>query len=129
MNIDTKSGILSSGMCSLTAYRNFYLFIRYLRIITPPAADFLLEEDLKGSGVPETDEMTTRLTERLDIVHPMIQPPMTFAAGGPLAKAVSDAGAPGMIGGGCGDAPKMLDVPQDQGLWGPGQDRTGLIAP
>ena len=48
--------------------------------------------------------MKTRLTERLDIVHPLIQAPMAFAAGGALAKAVSDAGALGMIGGGYGDA-------------------------
>lgn len=47
--------------------------------------------------------MKTRLTERLDIVHPLIQAPMAFAAGGALAKAVSDAGALGMIGGGYGD--------------------------
>ena len=48
--------------------------------------------------------MKTRLTERLDIVHPLIQAPMAFAAGGALAKAVSEAGALGMIGGGYGDA-------------------------
>ncbi|MAM07128.1 MAG: oxidoreductase [Hyphomonas sp.] len=48
--------------------------------------------------------MKTRLTERLGIAHPVIQAPMAFAAGGALAKAVSKAGALGMIGGGYGDA-------------------------
>ena len=48
--------------------------------------------------------MKTRLTEKLDIIHPLIQAPMAFVAGGALAKSVSDAGALGMIGCGYGDA-------------------------
>ncbi|MFC6641556.1 hypothetical protein [Sulfitobacter profundi] len=37
--------------------------------------------------------LTTRLTKRLGISHPIIQAPMAFAAGGRLAAAVSSAGA------------------------------------
>jgi nitronate monooxygenase len=47
--------------------------------------------------------VTTRLTERLGIKHPIISAPMAFAAGGKLAAAVSNAGALGLIGGGYGD--------------------------
>jgi nitronate monooxygenase len=47
--------------------------------------------------------ITTRLTERLGIEHPVIQAPMAGAAGGQLAAAVSSAGGLGMIGGGYGD--------------------------
>ncbi len=47
--------------------------------------------------------LTTRLTKRLGIVHPIILAPMAFAAGGRLAAAVSDAGGLGLIGGGYGD--------------------------
>jgi len=47
--------------------------------------------------------ITTRLTERLGIEHPVIQAPMASAAGGRLAAAVSSAGGLGMIGGGYGD--------------------------
>jgi len=43
--------------------------------------------------------ISTRLTERLGIAHPIIQAPMAFAAGGRLAAAVSGAGGLGMIGG------------------------------
>ena len=48
--------------------------------------------------------LTTRLTERLVIRHPIIAAPMAFAAGGRLAAAVSVAGGLGLIGGGYGDA-------------------------
>ena len=47
--------------------------------------------------------ITTRLTQRLGIVHPIISAPMALAAGGALASAVSNAGAFGFIGGGYGD--------------------------
>ena len=47
--------------------------------------------------------MKTRLTERLDIAHPVISAPMALAAGGALAAAVSRAGGLGLIGGGYGD--------------------------
>jgi nitronate monooxygenase len=47
--------------------------------------------------------LTTRLTERLGIHHPVISAPMAFAAGGLLAAAVSEAGGLGLIGGGYGD--------------------------
>lgn len=46
----------------------------------------------------------TRLTERLNIRHPVIQAPMAYAAGGRLAAAVSGAGGLGFIGGAYGDA-------------------------
>ena len=48
--------------------------------------------------------MQTRLTERLDIEHPIISAPMGFLAGGRLAAAVSHAGGLGLIGGGYGDS-------------------------
>ena len=44
--------------------------------------------------------LTTRLTERLGLAHPVILAPMAFAAGGRLAAAVSRAGGLGLIGGG-----------------------------
>ncbi len=47
--------------------------------------------------------ITTRLTERLRITHPVISAPMALAAGGRLAAAVSNAGGLGLIGGGYGD--------------------------
>ena len=47
--------------------------------------------------------ITTRLTERLGIEHPVIQAPMASAAGGQLAAAVSSAGGLGLIGGGYGN--------------------------
>ena len=47
--------------------------------------------------------ITTRLTQRLGITHPIISAPMAFAAGGALAAAVSNAGGLGLIGGGYGD--------------------------
>ncbi len=47
--------------------------------------------------------MKTRLTEKLGIDHPIVSAPMAFAAGGTLAKAVTDAGGLGLIGGGYGD--------------------------
>jgi nitronate monooxygenase len=45
----------------------------------------------------------TRLTERLNIEHPILNAPMGTAAGGRLAAAVTAAGGLGMIGGGLGD--------------------------
>ncbi len=47
--------------------------------------------------------ISTRLTKRLGITHPVILAPMGFAAGGRLAAAVSNAGGLGLIGGGYGD--------------------------
>ena len=47
--------------------------------------------------------LTTRLTERLKIAHPILLAPMGFAAGGKLAAAVTNAGGLGLIGGGYGD--------------------------
>lgn len=47
--------------------------------------------------------IVTRLTEALNIKHPIISAPMAFAAGGKLAAAVCNAGALGLIGGGYGD--------------------------
>lgn len=48
--------------------------------------------------------LSTRLTDRFDIRHPVIQAPMGFAAGGRLAASVTIAGGLGLIGGGYGDA-------------------------
>jgi len=48
--------------------------------------------------------ITTRLTEKLALHHPIISAPMAFAAGGRLAAAVSAGGGFGLIGGGYGDA-------------------------
>jgi nitronate monooxygenase len=47
--------------------------------------------------------IATRLTERLNITHPILQAPMALAAGGKLAAAVTKAGGLGLIGGGYGD--------------------------
>jgi nitronate monooxygenase len=46
--------------------------------------------------------ITTRLTERFGLRHPIISAPMGFAAGGVLAGAVSAAGGFGLIGAGYG---------------------------
>lgn len=48
--------------------------------------------------------LTTRLTEKLGIAHPILLAPMGVMAGGRLAAAVSRAGGLGIIGGGYGDA-------------------------
>lgn len=53
--------------------------------------------------------ITTRLTEKLGIKHPVIQAPMAIASGGKLAAAVSSAGGLGMIGGGYGDENWLLE--------------------
>lgn len=45
----------------------------------------------------------TKLTELLNIEHPIILAPMAFVSGGSLASAVSNAGGLGLIGGGYGD--------------------------
>ncbi len=50
----------------------------------------------------------TRLTQALNIRHPIISAPMAFAGGGALAAMVSHAGGLGLIGGGYGD-PTWLD--------------------
>src|SRR5262245_16984248 len=47
--------------------------------------------------------IATRLTERLDIVHPVVCAPMDVIAGGKLAAAVSGAGGLGFVGGGYAD--------------------------
>jgi len=47
--------------------------------------------------------LKTKLTELLDIKHPIIQAPMAFVSGGALASATSNAGGLGMIGGGYGE--------------------------
>jgi nitronate monooxygenase len=52
--------------------------------------------------------LTTRLTERLGITHPILSAPMALVAGGRLAAAVSASGGLGIIGGGYGD-PDWLD--------------------
>jgi nitronate monooxygenase len=47
--------------------------------------------------------LRTRLTERLNITHPVLLAPMGSVSGGRLAGAVSEAGGLGLIGGGYGD--------------------------
>lgn len=47
--------------------------------------------------------LSTRLTERLGIAHPILSAPMALAGGGALAAAVSHAGGLGLIGGGYGN--------------------------
>jgi len=54
-------------------------------------------------------KVTNRLTETLNIRHPIVSAPMAFAGGGHLAAAVSRAGGLGLIGGGYGD-PGWLDA-------------------
>ena len=46
--------------------------------------------------------ISTRLTRRLGISHPILSAPMAFASGGKLAAAVTHAGGLGFIGGGYG---------------------------
>jgi nitronate monooxygenase len=53
--------------------------------------------------MPDNPLLRTRLTEALNLNHPVIGAPMAFAAGGDLASAISQAGGLGMIGGGYGD--------------------------
>jgi nitronate monooxygenase len=48
--------------------------------------------------------ISTRLTARLGIRHPIVSAPMALAGGGALAAAVSRSGALGLIGGGYGDS-------------------------
>jgi nitronate monooxygenase len=47
--------------------------------------------------------ISTRLTQRFNIIHPVISAPMDVIAGGKLAAAVSGAGGLGMLGGGYSD--------------------------
>jgi nitronate monooxygenase len=53
--------------------------------------------------------ISTRLTERLGITHPIIGAPMDLIAGGRLAAAVSAAGGLGFLGGGYGDDADWFD--------------------
>ena len=50
----------------------------------------------------ENVPLSTRLTERFGLTHPVVLAPMAFAAGGSLAAAVSAAGGLGLVGGGYG---------------------------
>lgn len=53
--------------------------------------------------------LSTRLTERFELLHPIISAPMAFAAGGRLAAAVSCGGGFGLIGGGYGDRTWLVE--------------------
>jgi nitronate monooxygenase len=53
--------------------------------------------------------IATRLTERLNITHPVISAPMDVIAGGKLAAAVSGAGGLGFLGGGYADDESWLE--------------------
>jgi nitronate monooxygenase len=59
------------------------------------------EHDPSHEPVPSEDTMiSTRLTERLGIRHPIVCAPMAYVAGGALAAAVSRAGGLGIVAGG-----------------------------
>src|ERR1700730_4075848 len=59
------------------------------------------EHDHSHEAVPFEDTMiSTRLTERFGIEHPIICAPMALVTGGELASAVSHAGGLGIVGGG-----------------------------
>jgi nitronate monooxygenase len=53
--------------------------------------------------------ISTRLTERLGITHPVVSAPMDVIAGGKLAAAVSGAGGLGFLGGGYSDDDTWFD--------------------
>jgi len=54
-----------------------------------------------NTGVPAVDTMiSTRLTERFGLRHPIVCAPMAYVTGGALAAAVSRAGGLGIVGGG-----------------------------
>lgn len=59
------------------------------------------EHDYGHESVPSGDTMiSTRLTERFGIRHPIVCAPMAYVAGGALAAAVSRAGGLGIVAGG-----------------------------
>ena len=62
-----------------------------------------LQESSTNSQASKISLISTRLTKKLGIDHPVIQAPMAFAAGGKLASAVSSAGGLGLIGSADGD--------------------------
>ncbi len=53
--------------------------------------------------------ISTRLTQRFNLTHPVISAPMDVIAGGKLAAAVSGAGGLGMLGGGYSDDDDWFD--------------------
>lgn len=53
--------------------------------------------------------ISTRLTQRLNLMHPVVQAPMDVIAGGQLAAAVSRAGGLGLMGGGYSDDEAWFD--------------------
>ncbi len=69
--------------------------------------------DLARARAPRGGPLSTRLTERFGLTHPVVLAPMAFAAGARLAVAVSDAGGLGLIGGGYGD-PDWIDAQFDR---------------
>jgi nitronate monooxygenase len=59
------------------------------------------EHDPSSEAVPSEDAMiSTRLTERFGVRHPIVSAPMAYVAGGALAAAVSRAGGLGIVAGG-----------------------------
>ena len=60
-------------------------------------------------------QITTRLTQALNIMHPILSAPMAMTSGGALAAAVSQAGGMGLIGGGYGDAGFLDQAFRDAG--------------
>lgn len=61
---------------------------------------FMEEPREKPAPLPTDSLITTRLTKRFGIKHPIISAPMALVAGGTLAAAVSRAGGLGIVGGG-----------------------------
>jgi nitronate monooxygenase len=59
--------------------------------------------------------LQTRLTETLEIEHPILLAPMDLVASGKLAAAVSHAGGLGLIGGGYGNADWLSRSSPQQG--------------
>jgi len=58
------------------------------------------ENDHSHELAPSEDSISTRLTERFGIRHPIICAPMAYVTGGALAAAVSRAGGLGIVAGG-----------------------------
>src|SRR2546429_9035273 len=62
----------------------------------------------------------TSFTELFGVAHPLVLAPMGGVSGGALAAAVSEAGGPGVVGGGYGD-PGWLERELRAGAGAPGK--------
>jgi nitronate monooxygenase len=61
-------------------------------------------EPVHRGTLPDVAALSNRLTQALDLVHPILSAPMAYVGGGALAAAVTRAGGLGLIGGGYGNA-------------------------